>query len=249
MEQLSFQVADYEGPLDLLLQLVQKHKLNIYDIEISKLLDQYLEHIQVMQQVNLDLSSEFLEMASRLVYIKTVMLLPRHEEEAEQMRRELTGQLLEYQACQQAAQLLREREGGLDRITRPPMELERDPLYGNVHRPQELCKAYLQAVGRGKRRLPPPASTFAPIVTRRVVSVRSRVIYVLKRLYQQEHVPFEALFQEGEDRSELVATFLAVLELMKTGRILLDQQEMLHLVPGGGRGEVESMELSDLVDE
>ena len=69
----------------MLLQLVQKHKLNIYDIEISKLLDQYLEHIQVMQQVNLDLSSEFLEMASRLVYIKTVMLLPRHEEEAEQM--------------------------------------------------------------------------------------------------------------------------------------------------------------------
>ena len=245
MEQLSFQVADYEGPLDLILQLVQKHKLDIYDIEISQLLDQYLEHIQQMQQVNLDLSSEFLEMASRLVYIKTVSLLPRHEEEAEQMRQELTGQLLEYQACQQAAQLLRERSAGFDRLVRSPMELERDPLYANVHEPQVLLKAYLQAVGRGKRRLPPPASTFAPIVTRRVVSVKSRVIYVLKHLYQKPQVPLQDLFQEGGERSELVATFLAVLELMKTGRVHLDPEENLHLCPGGGR----PLELSELVDE
>ena len=106
MEQLSFKVAEVEGPLDLILQLIAKHKLNIMDIDISALLEQYLQKIEEWKEQNLEVASEFLQMASRLVYIKSVSLLPRHEE-LEELKRELTGQLIEYSLCKQVSALLK----------------------------------------------------------------------------------------------------------------------------------------------
>ena len=96
MEKLSYKLPAFEGPLDLLLYLVSKNKLNIFDIQISELVDQYTEHIDVMKEQNMDITSEFLEMAARLIYIKTVYLLPKHEE-ADELKKELSGQLIEYQ--------------------------------------------------------------------------------------------------------------------------------------------------------
>ena len=121
MVKLSYKLPVFEGPLDLLLHLIAKHKLNINDIPIAQLLDQYMEHIEAMQQADLDVASEFMEMAARLVYIKTASLLPRPEE-SEQLKRELTGQLLEYQAVQEAAAQLGEKarqSGGFDLAERP----------------------------------------------------------------------------------------------------------------------------------
>lgn len=118
-EQLSFKVAQVEGPLDLILQLISKHKLNIYDIEIAKLLEQYLDYVEQMQSQQLEVASEFLEMASRLVYIKSVSLLPKHEELEEQLKKELTGQLIEYTLCRQVAQLLKNRFVGDELFVRP----------------------------------------------------------------------------------------------------------------------------------
>ena len=106
METISYKLPVFEGPLDLLLFLVQKHKLNIYDIPIAQVLEQYLAAIREMQAYDMEIASEFLEMAAQLVYIKSVMLLPRHEEETEEFKRELTGQLIEYQLCQQMARRL-----------------------------------------------------------------------------------------------------------------------------------------------
>ncbi len=96
MEKLSYKLPVFEGPLDLLLHLITKNKLNIYDIPIAELLDQYMEQIRAMQEEDLDIASEFLEMAARLVHLKSVSLLPKHEE-AEALKQDLTGQLLEYQ--------------------------------------------------------------------------------------------------------------------------------------------------------
>ena len=89
--QLNYKLDCYEGPLDLLLSLIAKNKINIYDIVIADLLDQYMEQIKLMQDNQMDIASEFLAMASRLVYIKSAMLLPKHEEEAEELKRELSG--------------------------------------------------------------------------------------------------------------------------------------------------------------
>lgn len=222
METISYKLPDFEGPLDLLLFLVQKNKLNIYDIPIAEVLEQYLAAIKEMKEYNMDVASEFLEMAARLVHIKSVMLLPRYEEESEELRRELTGQLIEYQLCQQMARRLATDYIGGDLFVREPTEVEPDLTYRRTHQPSEMLDAFLAAAGRGKRRMPPPAQAFSGIVARKIVSVSSRIAYVLRRLYTRKSVKYHSLFDKAESKSEMVATFLALLELIKSKRISVD---------------------------
>ena len=136
METLSYKLEVFEGPLDLLLTLIAKNKLNIYDIPITLLLEQYMEQIERMQSENLDIASEFLEMAARLVHIKSVSLLPKREEE-EALRRELTGQLLEYQQCRETAEKLRAMVS-FDRLVRPQSKIPADHAYKRHHAPEEM---------------------------------------------------------------------------------------------------------------
>lgn len=216
---LEFHVGEFEGPLDLLLYLIARHKLDISDIEISVLLEQYLDYMAGMREADLEVSSEFLEMAARLVYIKTAALLPRREE-AQELKQELEGQLLEYQLLKEAAERLGAHYLGAGPFVRAPLPLQADTAYTRKHLPEELQEAYLLAVGRGARRLPPPAAAFRGIVDRRVVSVASRIVFVLRKLYRSGEMPYDEFFTAG-DRSELVATFLALLELMKSRRVYL----------------------------
>ena len=228
-EQLSFKIAEVEGPLDLILHLISRHKLNIYDIEITKLLEQYMAYVQEAQRQNLELASEFLEMASRLVYIKSVSLLPKHEELEQQLRKELTGQLIEYTLCRQVAELLEQRFVGNDIFYRPMQVIEKDLSYRRSHQPDSLLQAYLSAVG--KKKLPQDGKKiFEPIMAKRVVSVQSKIVALLKRFYQEENIPFLELFDESRDRSDIVATFLALLELVKSRRVILeDDGKTVHL--------------------
>ena len=222
-QQLSFRVSEeYEGPLDLILALISKHKLNIWEIEISSLLEQYMAYIRARQEQDLEVASEFLEMASRLVYIKTVSLLPKYEEEKEKAKAELVGQLLEYQACKAAAALLGDRAGdGFGTFIREPEDIPMDRTYQLQHPPSLLAKSYWEAMGRGKRRLPPQSEVFSPLVAAPVVSVSSRILHILRRLYKQAAINLPGLFLQSRSRSEAVATFMAVLELMKARRIRL----------------------------
>lgn len=240
MEKPQFKTGEFEGPLDLLLYLIQKHKLDICDIEISALLEQYLAYIDAMGQDDLEIASEFLEMAARLVYIKTAMLLPRHEEEGVKLKAELQGQLLEYQVCQRVAAQL----GALSRLylnfARQPMKLPADHSYRLTHSPQILYDAYRDAAGRGARRLPPPVRAFSGIVARRVVSVGSRILHILRGLYRTGSAPYESLFLTSTDRSELVATFLAVLELVKARRITVDGGQVSFVRGGRARQQQEA---------
>ncbi len=222
MEAISYKLPVFEGPLDLLLFLIRKNKLNIYDIPITEILRQYLDAIEQMKELDLDIASEFLEMAARLVQIKSAMLLPKYEDEGEQLRQELTGQLIEYRLCQQAARRLAEQHIGYDLFVREPQEVEPDRTYRLVHQPDELISAYYAAAGRGKRRLPPPVQAFRGIVARKIVSVSSKIVYVLRNLRQKRSVRYSSLFETAETKSDLVATFLALLELMKARRIRVD---------------------------
>ncbi len=237
--QLSFRVTDeYEGPLDLILALIAKHQLNIWDIEISSLLEQYMAYIHARQQQDLEVASEFLEMASRLVYIKTVSLLPRREEEQEKAKAELVGQLLEYQACKAAAALLGDRgEDGFGTFPHPQEEIPVDTTYRLTHPAALLAKSYWEALGRGKRRLPPQPAVFTPLVAAPVVSVGSRIIHILRLLYQTATISLSGLFSRSRSRSEAVATFMAVLELMKAKRIRLVQEDTTILFLGRGEKE------------
>ena len=131
MEGLSFKLEIFEGPLDALLALIQKHKLNIQDIEISVLLDQFMLYLSRMAEADLEITSDFLEMAARLIMIKSAALLPR--EEAEQMKRELQGALIEYALCKTMAERLKKRYLGDVVFVRNPMELDIDKSYHKLH--------------------------------------------------------------------------------------------------------------------
>lgn len=218
---LNYKLDAFEGPLDLLLLLISKNKIDIYDIKISLLLDQYLEQIGKMEEQDMDIASEFLEMASRLVYIKSVMLLPKYEEEAQELKRELQGQLIEYRQCRQAAEKLSSMYS-FDIFSRLPSPVEFDLTYNRVHPSLDIAKAYTAAVGRGKRKLPPPKEAFSGIVERRIISVNSRIIRVMRRLWHKKNVSYSALFDACDGKSDLVATFLAVLELVKGKRVVID---------------------------
>ncbi len=218
MEKLSFRLESFEGPLDLLLYLISKNKLSIYDIKITVLLDQYIESIKQMQENDMDVASEFLEMASRLVYIKSVALLPKNEE-AEELVKELQGELLEYSICRGIAQKFSENTDGFNRFVRQPQKLPPAKGYKLTHEKGELVSFYLAAVGRGQRRLPPPASSFSGIVSHKIISVASKIVHVLRDLRTKKKVKYNSVFKNAESRSELVATFLAILELIKGKRI------------------------------
>ena len=220
-ETLSYKLDVFEGPLDLLLNLIAKNKLNIYDIPIAELLEQYMAQIHEMQAADMDVASEFLEMAARLVHIKSVSLLPKKEEEAA-LKQELTGQLLEYQQCKEAAMRLRERFS-LDGIVRAQADIPADLTYKRHHKPQELLSAFLSMLGKKKPPEPQkPEDTISKLITRRVVSVASQIVFVLRSLWKKRHVSLKELFRGKNDPSERVAAFLAVLELVKDKRLRVD---------------------------
>lgn len=235
MEKISYKLDVFEGPLDLLLTLLSKNKVSIYDVSISELLEQYMAHIRAMQELDMEVASEFLDMAARLVYLKTVSLLPKHEEEKE-LRQQLAGELMEYQLCRQMACELA-MSFSFDRIVRKPMELPIDHTYRRHHTPQEILQAYLSAAGRGKRLQAPTAESFDGIVTHPIVSVTSQIIFVLRKLWKRGRVSWSRLFEEKHEKSERVAAFLAVLELVKGHRIRIEGEgsDAVVKLAGGGR--------------
>ncbi len=206
--------------MELLSSLLSKNKLSIYDIPIAELLDQYLAHIDAMKENNMDVASEFMVMASRLVYLKTISLLPKHEE-AETLRDELAGELLEYEICRQMADKLSHMTDGFDTFVKKQDEIKFDKTYALVHEKEILLDSYLAAVGRGKRRQPPSTEVFTDIVAKKIVAVSTKIVSVMRRLYNGKKEKLNDIFLESKSRSELVATFLAVLELCKANRIRL----------------------------
>ena len=200
MEQISYKVAEFEGPLDLLLHLIAKNKLDIYDIKISLILDQYLEHIGLMAEFDMDVSSEFLEMAARLVYIKTISLLPKHDE-VEVLKRELTGQLIEYQECKRIAQLMTEKLS-FDMFSRPEETVEFTTEYNIKHDLIALVNAYNVAVGRKNiKKMPINKESFSGIVSVQMVSVTSKVVFVLRKLWNNQEVRYLDIFEGNDSKS------------------------------------------------
>ncbi len=221
LQPISYKLEVFEGPLDLLLSLLSKNKLNIYDIPLAELLEQYMAHIDAMRENDMDVASEFLEMAARLVYMKTVSLLPKHDE-VEQLKDELAGELLEYELCRQMAGKLGTMTEGFNYCVREPEEIEVDKRYQLVHGSGLLLDAYLSAVGRGLRKQPPPTTVFTKIVAKKVVAVSTKIVFVMRRLWNGKAMKLKSVFRESKSRSELVATFLAVLELCKSNRVKID---------------------------
>lgn len=237
LEKLNYKIDVFEGPLDLMLSLISKHKLDIYDIPISSLLEQYMQQIDRMQREDMEIASEFLEMAAKLVHIKSVSLLPR-QEEAEELKLELTGQLIEYKLCKEAAVLFSEQIS-FDRFVREAQEIEPDLSYKNEIGAQELLSALLIAAGRHKSHLPPKPESFSEIVSKRIVSVTSQVVSILRSLWKTKRLRYLEVFAGKQDKSERVAAFLAVLELVKGQRVRIEgngENSFILLMDGSENG-------------
>ncbi len=228
MDKLSYKLESFEGPLDLLLHLIAKNKLNIYDINICELVGQYLDCINKMKEQDMDLSSDFLEMASRLVYIKSVSLLPK-DNESEQLKDKLSGELIEYRTVKLLAAELAKNTDGFSKFVRRPDMPEVDQTYVLTHDSGVLSHWYLAAVGRGLRRLPPPTTAFEPLVKKPVIPVSAKIVYIMRRLFNGVKVKYKSIFSEVKSKSEAVATFLAVLELIRGGRIAMDDEDNLKM--------------------
>ena len=230
MDELSFKTEVFEGPLDLMLTLISKHKLNITDIKISVLLEQFLLYLDKMREADIEVAGEFLEMAARLIYIKSAALLPKHE--LEELKKELQHSLEEYALYKKAAARLLEFYRGADIFTRPPEEIPVDSEYRGIHDADELLLA-LASIS-GKERIASAPLSLKPITEQKYVSVFSKIVFVLKRLRKGGIFRLDELY-EGQKRSEKVAVFLALLELSAYGRVKFsDDNEIVEVIINNG---------------
>ena len=225
MEQLSFKLDVFEGPLDLLLHLISKNKVNIYDIPINEITNQYLEAIDEMKKLDLEVSSEFIVMAAQLIYIKSKMLLPaQNDDEEEDPRADLASRLIEYKRYKEASIYLKEHEfSSRYMFFKKPDDVEpkvvEAPITFDL---SELTSAFYDILERAKRREPPPKQIFDGIVKRSVVSVKDKISNILDLVCRKKKVSFKKYFSSMVYRDEMVAAFLAVLELIKDGRLCVD---------------------------
>ncbi|GEL76113.1 segregation/condensation protein A [Tenuibacillus multivorans] len=215
----------FEGPLDLLLHLVNQYEIDIYDVPLREITDQYMNYIHTMQDLQLDIASEYLVMAATLLAIKSQMLLPKQDldvedEYEEDPREELIQRLIEYRKYKQASQELKEREMESNQIfTRSPADLSEYESTVKVTQSEELTIVDLaqafQKVLRRKKLLEPLETT----IQRQEISIDDRMDQVVDQLKKSNgKKKFEDLFQYSE-KFEIVATFLALLELMKSVKI------------------------------
>ncbi|MBI5189026.1 MAG: segregation/condensation protein A [Nitrospirae bacterium] len=218
----NIKIPVFEGPFDLLLHLIRENKIDIYDIPIALITHQYLQYIEMMKELNLEIAGEFLVMAATLIYIKSRMLLPPDEEvpseEQEDPRLELVHRLLEYQTFKEAALALKEREEEWMKVF--PRESVSDEADA------ELCLFdislfdLLSAFKRILDKAPPEIVA----ITKETLTVKNRMSMIMEMIEGQEAVRFEEFFKEGITRIQLIITFIALLELIRLGLLKAYQE-------------------------
>lgn len=219
---LNFKLEIFEGPLDLLLNLIDKNKINIYDIPIAFIFGQYMEYIEQMKQMDMEIAGEFVDMAADLILIKSKMLLPKSEKE-DDPRLTLAATLIEYKLIKEASQYFGEQYniyGG--RITKDPTVIGQDiSLY-----PQDielLQQAFIQIYKRmeNKKNEAEPVEDITNVINRKITSIQEKILNIMRYMYKIESCNFITLLEQSKSRSDLIAIFAAVLELLRTHRLVI----------------------------
>jgi segregation and condensation protein A len=228
---LHFKLSAFEGPLDLLLHLIKNSKIDIYDIPIVEITRQYMEYIQLMKELNLEIAGDYLVMAATLIHIKSRMLLPADEDTqddpAEDPRAELVQRLLEYQAYQDSSQHLRKREDiwkNIFKRTIPDKDdiaLEPEPMLNEAN-VFDLISAFTKLLEKA------PEQVIE--ITRETLTVADRINFIVERLEQEDGIRFEDLFEKGHTRILLIVTFLALLEVIRLGLGKIYQEKAFSLI-------------------
>ena len=234
--ELLYKLERFEGPLDLLLHLIEKNKVNIYDIPIAEITDQYMDYVNHMEERDLDVVSEFLVMAATLLDIKARMLLPKEEtpeEEEEDPRAELVARLLEYKTFRLMSSELKDMELDADKlfyrepsIPREVAQYEQpvdlDSLLSGITL-LDLQRVFEAVMQRQQDKIDPIRSRFGTI-KKEPVSLEETISQVLEYARAHKKFSFRQMLEKKHDRNAVVVTFLALLELMKVGKIHLTQE-------------------------
>lgn len=223
----------FEGPLDLLCHLIEKNKIDIYDIPIDRVTDQYLEYLEKMQAIDMEVTSEFLLMAATLLHIKSRMLLPNKRallaEEGDDPREDLVLKLLAYRRCKTIASDLKDRyelySGCISKPPESPSSLGIDTVTGNTPVHRDLFFAAIRHLAKQNEiRFADISGRVSHILKREKVSLRDKMLQILQRAIDKTRVFFHEIFPAGRSsRTEQVTGFLAVLELLKQNRIIVKQ--------------------------
>ncbi len=227
----SEQMEDFEGPLDVIFLLLSKNKIEIQDVSITAILEQYLAYLEEMKRMDMEIASEFITMASHLMLIKTKMLLSAAEQaEAESELDALRQSLVERQR-KEAIEQIRIAVGFLEPrneigrclFTKEPEHLRRDQTYRYQHETADLLKALDDIAERNQRRLPPPTVNFKGIVGKEPYPISRKAGEVMRQLLLRGVERLKNLFTGNKSRSEVVATFLAVLDMLKNNSVTLEE--------------------------
>ena len=227
MEKIEYKLEIFEGPLDLLLHLIEKNKIDIFDIPISSILEQYLDYIFIMEGLDLYVASEFIDMVAKLLYIKSRLLLPKEENEPDP-REELVKILLDYSEIKRIAEFLSGRfEKYKNRYEKPEDKI----IYENggdeikdieIINPAILYNILLDIAVRKRENIPPTIESIKILTNRKSITMAEKLISIIRRLYKNDSLDFINLLKIGNSavsRDDIVATFAAVLELLRTNRI------------------------------
>ena len=221
MESLTYKLEQFEGPLDLLLSLIKKNKVNIEDIPIVLIFDQYMDYINEAKRLDLDLASEFILMASELMLIKSKMLLPRNEELEEDPRKQLADALIKYQQAKAAAIALAPMYVAYSgRMVKDTDEISIDKTFVADQDVEQLCLAarrimdYNALAERAKSKEP-----FTPMISKPIVPVEIKIVEILNQLEEKERASLESLLMKSVSLPDMIAIFIGVLELIKTKKI------------------------------
>lgn len=223
-------MEDFEGPLDVIFLLLSKNKIDIEDVSITAILEQYLAYLDEMKRLDMEIASEFITMASHLMLIKTKMLLSSAEAAEAETELDLLRQSLLERRRREAMDQIRIaitlleplNEIGRSMFTKQPEPLKRDGTYRYRHEPEDLLRALDEISQRNQRRLPPPTANFKGIVGKEPYPVAKKSGQLLRRLILRGVERLKNLFRGNRSRSEIVATFLAILELCKTNSVTLE---------------------------
>ena len=224
---------DFEGPLDVIFLLLSKNKIEIQDVSITAILEQYLAYLDEMKRLDIEIASEFITMASHLMLIKTKMLLSAAEQQEAQTELDLLRQSLIDRQRKEVLEQIRQvvvtleqrNEIGRCVFTKDPEPLRRDQGYRYRHESVDLLLALDAIAERNQRQLPPPTANFMGIVGKERYPVSKKAGEVLRRLLLKGFQRVKELFKGNKSRSEIVATFLAVLDLCKTNSVQLEDDD------------------------
>ncbi len=225
-------VEDFDGPLDVILLLLSKNKIEIEDISITAILEQYLAYLDEMKRMDIEIASEFIAMASHLMLIKTKMLLSAAEQAEAMSEMELLIQSLQERQRADAMEKIRTAESflearnelGLGMFTKGQEPFQRDQTYRYRHDSSDLLRAFETLSERSKKLMPPPKASFEGIVGREPYPVGKKTAELVKKLLLRGVSFLRRLFRECRSRSEIVATFLAVLELCRNNAVELEDE-------------------------